>query len=62
MTRTVSIAAVLFVLALVMGGIAPSPSFANPYTLTCQGVDVGLTGGGLGIGSDAALWSVTVLS
>ena len=52
--RTISIAAVLFVLALVMGGPA-----ASAYLLGCQGLDVGLAGGGLGIGSDAALWNVS---
>jgi len=59
--RTVSVGAVLFVLALVMGGVALTASFASAYTLACQGLDVGLSGPYLDIGSDSALWSVGIL-
>jgi hypothetical protein len=55
--RTVSVGAVLFVLALIMAGSARAGS---PYTISCQGLDVGLSGSGLGLGSDSAIWSVVV--
>jgi len=51
--RTVSVGAVVFVLALVMGG---SAAFA--FTIGCQGQDVGLSGTALGLGSNSALWTV----
>ena len=55
--RTVSVAVVLFVLALVIGGSARA---ASAYTISCQGLDVGLSGTGLDLGSDSAIWSVVV--
>ncbi|MFI5351690.1 MAG: hypothetical protein ACHQZS_01920, partial [Candidatus Binatales bacterium] len=59
--RTISVGAVLFVLALVMAGSARA---ASTYTISCQGLDVGLKGPtattGLGLGSDSAIWSVLV--
>jgi len=55
--RTVSVVAVLFVLALVMAGSARA---ASTYTISCQGLDVGLSGKYLGLGSDSAIWSVVV--
>jgi hypothetical protein len=56
--RTASVGAVLFALLLVMGGSARAGN--SSYTISCQGLDVGLKGSGLGFGSDSALWSVTV--
>ncbi len=59
----VSVGAVLLVLALVMAGSARAGQTGGlgvPYTIACQGLDAGLTGTGLGLGSDAALWSVVV--
>ncbi len=58
--RTVSAAAVLFVLALVMGGVGRAD--ASPYTIGCQGLDVRSVGEGATgpTGSDSALWSVVI--
>ena len=60
-TRIVSAAAVLFVLALLMGGVGPADA-DHLYSIACQGLDVRSVGeGGTGpSGSDSALWSVVV--
>jgi hypothetical protein len=56
--RTAWVGAVLFALLLMMGGSALAGN--SSYTISCQGLDVGLKGSGLGFGSDSAVWSVTV--
>lgn len=58
--RAAFLGAGLFVLALVIAAVAPPASSATFYSLACQGSDVGLTGTGLGFGSDSALWTVQV--
>lgn len=58
--RTIPMGAALFALALIIGGVALTASSASAYTLACQGHDVGLSGSGLALGSDSALWWVQV--